>query len=167
MYAYPKSSFLGDCKFSYFPLSIIAMKKLVACLACLTIALTLNPSVVNAQRSNRSLWNAFVKEVSREFGAQIARTVLNSLFGSSANAKVARKSQRPIICVVTDPTGTPLNVRATPNDPAVLAKLPNGGRVTPYKIGYDEKNRYWVLVGDSKRSWGWVFGSYVSCGLDS
>ncbi len=132
------------------------MKKLVACLAVSTIALSLHPSVVNAQRGNRSLWKTFVKEVSREFGAQITRAVLDSLFGSSANAEAARKSQRPIIGVVTDPTGTPLNVRATPNDPAVLAKLPNGGRVTPYKIGYDERNRYWVRVGDSKRPWGWV-----------
>ncbi|MEX0268537.1 SH3 domain-containing protein [Leptolyngbyaceae cyanobacterium UHCC 1019] len=152
---------------SYFPLSITKMKKLVACIACLTIALSLNPSIANAQRGNRSLWNAFVKEASRQFGPQITRTILDSLFGSSAKAEVARKSQRPIICAVTDPTGTPLNVRATPNDPAVLAKLPNGGRVTPYRIGYDEKNRYWVLVGDSKRPWGWVFRNYVSCSLDS
>jgi len=143
------------------------MKKFVACIACLTIALSVNPGIANAQRSSRSLWNAFVEGVFSEFGAQATREVLNALFGSSANAQAAQRSQRPIICIVTDPTGTPLNVRATPNDPVIRAKLPNGGRVTPYKIGYDEKNRYWVLVGDSKRPWGWVFGNYVSCVLDS
>ncbi len=143
------------------------MKKLVACIACLTVALHLNLAIANAQRSSRSLWNAFVEGVFSEFGAQATRGILDVLFGSSGNAQVAQRSQRPIICIVNDPTDTPLNVRETPNDPVILASLPSGPRVIPYKIGYDERNRYWVLVGDSKQPWGWVFGSYVSCGLDS
>ena len=51
-----------------------------------------------------------------------------------ANAQVSRNSTRLavlrgiIVCIVSDPTGTPLNVRATPNG-RIIGSLSNGTRV--------------------------------------
>ncbi|MBD2211228.1 SH3 domain-containing protein [Nostoc linckia FACHB-104] len=88
------------------------------------------------------------------------------MFDTSADAMSAEQSQRSISCIVTDPTGTPLNVRSTPNGSEIVTKLSNGRRVLPYRVAYDDKDRHWILIGDSVHSWGWVFGPYVSCFFD-
>ncbi|MCC0179083.1 SH3 domain-containing protein [Waterburya agarophytonicola K14] len=85
------------------------------------------------------------------------------MFGTDTDARNAQQPDKPIICEVIDPTGTPLNVRATPNGEEIVTTLSNGRQVIPYKVSYDEKNRHWILIGDSLHSWGWVYGSYVSC----
>jgi hypothetical protein len=88
------------------------------------------------------------------------------MFGTSADARSAERSQRAISCEVIDPTGTSLNVRSTPNGSNIVTNLPNGTRVIPYKVAYDKKERHWILIGDAVHSWGWVFGPYVSCSFD-
>ncbi|NES83979.1 MAG: SH3 domain-containing protein [Moorea sp. SIO2B7] len=85
------------------------------------------------------------------------------MFDTNAEASKAEQSQRAISCEVTDPTGTPLNVRSTPNGSTIVTTLSNGRRVFPYRVSYDEQGRHWILVGDSVHPWGWVFGPYVSC----
>lgn len=47
------------------------------------------------------------------------------------------------VCQVTDPTGTPLNVRATPNG-KVIKTLKNGRKVFIIKTAYDEQGRFIV-----------------------
>ncbi len=138
------------------------MKKVFACIACLTVALNLNAGSVNAQQTV----NAFVNGIFQELGSQAAREILRSMFDTSADAMSAEQSQRSISCIVTDPTGTPLNVRSTPNGSEIVTKLSNGRRVLPYRVAYDDKDRHWILIGDSVHSWGWVFGPYVSCFFD-
>ncbi|GBD55055.1 hypothetical protein myaer87_09820 [Microcystis aeruginosa NIES-87] len=70
------------------------------------------------------------------------------------------------VCQVTDPTGTPLNVRDRPNGQVVNA-LRNGREVYIHETAYDRQGRPWVLVGGYYkgvyRTWGWVFREFVSC----
>lgn len=135
------------------------MKKVFVGLTCLTVALSFNAGAANAQYT----LGAFVEGIFQELGSETARQVLRSMFDTNAEAIRAEQSQEAISCEVTDPTGTPLNVRSTPNGPTIVTTLANGRRVLPYSVSYDEQDRHWVLVGDSIHSWGWVFGPYVSC----
>lgn len=67
-------------------------------------------------------------------------------------------------CIVDDPTGTPLNVRAAPNG-AILTVLYNGTRieiVEETKLG----RKRWLFVSRQGERLGWVFGSYVVCPKD-
>ncbi len=65
-------------------------------------------------------------------------------------------------CTVSDPTGTPLNVRSRPNGPIVGA-LHNGTQVLLWKLVY-VRGQPWAKVepvGPGKT--GWVFRKYLSC----
>ncbi|MDJ0846590.1 SH3 domain-containing protein [Crocosphaera sp.] len=68
------------------------------------------------------------------------------------------------ICRVTDPTGTPLNVRETPNG-RIIGRLSNGVDVYIVKIDYDSQGRLWALVGRSSHNqsgvFGWVFREFI------
>jgi hypothetical protein len=67
-------------------------------------------------------------------------------------------------CIVNDPTGTPLNVRARPNG-AILGALHNGAAVQVLEVIYDRGGRSWAYIaplGAGRR--GWVFGGYLTCG---
>ncbi len=70
------------------------------------------------------------------------------------------------VCKVTDPTGTPLNVRETPNG-RIVGTLRNGVEVYIVKIDYDSQGRPWALVGRSSQgqsgAFGWVFREFISC----
>jgi hypothetical protein len=67
-------------------------------------------------------------------------------------------------CVVTDPTGTPLNIRATPNG-RIIGSLYNGTYVRLVNISYDSRGRSWgyVLNWYTGRPFGWVFRRFISC----
>jgi Bacterial SH3 domain len=64
---------------------------------------------------------------------------------------------------VTDPAGTPLNVRATPNG-AVVDKLPNGTLVAVIDNATNG-GKSWVYVSEyeSGRRIGWTFREFISC----
>ena len=69
-------------------------------------------------------------------------------------------------CKITDPTGTPLNVRASPNG-RILRKIANGTVVFIEQTTYDSKNRPWarisINVRNGRRVLGWVFREFISC----
>ncbi|MEQ8962104.1 MAG: SH3 domain-containing protein [Coleofasciculus sp. C2-GNP5-27] len=71
-----------------------------------------------------------------------------------------------MVCQVTDPTGSPLNVRDTPNG-RVINALKNGREVYIHEVAYDNQGRPWVNVGGyyqgEYRIWGWVFREFISC----
>ncbi|MCB1472005.1 MAG: hypothetical protein KDJ68_03745 [Rhodobiaceae bacterium] len=79
---------------------------------------------------------------------------------------------RAEMCRIADPTGTPLNVRATPGGD-VVNRLKNGRKVFKDAIdGWDDEgNPKWAhVVGEYKgqwRDWGWVFINYLDCGHDA
>lgn len=68
-------------------------------------------------------------------------------------------------CMVSDPTGTQLNVRGAPNGRPILFTLPNGYRVVVDQIAYDRQGRPWAYVhaADSGENLGWVFREFISC----
>lgn len=66
-------------------------------------------------------------------------------------------------CMIADPTGTPLNVRATPGGP-VVGSLYNGDYVVMRTTSRDRNGRNWALVGGTDGSThGWVFREFISC----
>lgn len=67
-------------------------------------------------------------------------------------------------CKVADPTGTPLNVRATPNG-KTIGKVPNGTVVYVSQYDYDNKGRPWAMVFNAKtdKYIGWVYREFISC----
>jgi len=67
-------------------------------------------------------------------------------------------------CTVTDPTGTPLNVRTSPNGP-ILGALHNGATVQILQTTVDASGRPWAFVAPQEAGKnGWVFGAYLTCG---
>lgn len=70
------------------------------------------------------------------------------------------------VCQTTDPTGTPLNVRNSPNG-KVINSLKNGRNVDILEISDDDRGRPWAKVGGyhngNYRVWGWVIREFVSC----
>ena len=71
------------------------------------------------------------------------------------------------ICTVTDPTGTPLNIREEPNG-KILGTWDNGVRVRPYEEKM-LKGKKWFAVerfADDNKA-GWVFDAYLKCEEDS
>ena len=67
-------------------------------------------------------------------------------------------------CKVTDPTGTPLNVRDSPNG-KITGTLANGSLVGIVEYKDAANGKPWVkIVGyQSKKPIGWVFREFVSC----
>jgi hypothetical protein len=60
-------------------------------------------------------------------------------------------------CIVTDPTGTPLNIRATPNG-QIVGTLVNGTQVTVSDVAFDRQGNAWAYIGI-----GWVYRQYITC----
>jgi hypothetical protein len=66
-------------------------------------------------------------------------------------------------CMVTDPTGTPLNVRESPNG-AMKGTLINGKQVQPLRFASAANGKPWAYVSDATgREIGWVFFPYLTC----
>ena len=67
-------------------------------------------------------------------------------------------------CLVADPTGTPLNVRKTPNG-AILGTLPNGLPVTVLDIT-SYRGQTWAHIGRTAdhSPFGWVSHDFLDCG---
>jgi hypothetical protein len=64
-------------------------------------------------------------------------------------------------CMVTDPTGTPLNVRRF--DGKVLGALHNGEIVKVLRTGADRQGKPWAYVGYETNGEGWVYREFISC----
>ena len=70
------------------------------------------------------------------------------------------------VCVVNDPSPTPLNVRDRPYG-RILGALHNGTRVYRVRTTTDYQGNDWsyVVPLEGGRA-GWVFRSYVTCAFD-
>jgi hypothetical protein len=70
----------------------------------------------------------------------------------------------PNRCKVTDPTGTPLNVRAAPSGP-IIGTLQNGTLVSITERSLDRNGKAWVYIlrNPDGEPLGWVFREFVSC----
>ena len=94
------------------------------------------------------------------------KTTIKVLFLVAVLAYVSVQNAQAQRCKVTDPTGTPLNVRASPNG-RILRKIANGTVVFIEDTSYDSKNRAWaqisIPVRNGRRTLGWVFREFISC----
>jgi hypothetical protein len=78
-------------------------------------------------------------------------------------ALAATGAQAADRCKVTDPTGTPLNLRDAPQG-NVLGKVPNGRLVRMIETDSDRNGKTWARVGTMDgKPMGWVFREFVSC----
>ena len=64
-------------------------------------------------------------------------------------------------CKVTDPTGTPLNVRD--RDKNIIGTVSNGIVVHILEEGFDDRGKPWVLVTARNGRIGWVYREFISC----
>lgn len=86
---------------------------------------------------------------------------LTLLLGGSASAMAAEDR-----CLVTDPPGTPLNVRTGPGQHGmVIATIESGHRVTVVDHLTGEGGKPWVFVADhgTGRDIGWVYREDIGC----
>ncbi len=83
---------------------------------------------------------------------------------STSLVRLPAKAEK--VCQVTDPTGTPLNVRNKPNG-RIINTLSNGDEVYIIKTINDGENRSWAKVSGydkgEHRALGWVFREFISC----
>ena len=80
-----------------------------------------------------------------------------------ALASVATSSPAQSRCTVTDPTGTPLNVRSRPNGGSIVGALHNG---TPVRVAgreVDERGRPRSYVVPAQGKAGWIYREFISC----
>lgn len=91
----------------------------------------------------------------------MTRTLLLAAILLAVTAVAASAQDR---CKVTDPTGTPLNVRTGPNG-KVTGTLKNGTLVKILTTLDDGRGRPWAQVAhyQSGQRIGWLFREFVSC----
>lgn len=78
--------------------------------------------------------------------------------------ETAALAQRTGRCLVTDPTGTRLNIRESPQG-RIIANMPNGQAVRLVNVARDQKGQPWAFIVDweTGSNIGWVFREFVSC----
>jgi S1-C subfamily serine protease len=94
----------------------------------------------------------------------VARTTSQSggCIGSVCNETIP--ASVAAACRVADPSGTPLNVRATPNG-NIVGTLINGVLVSILDGASDKKGKSWAYVGEyeSRTPIGWVYRDFIDC----
>jgi hypothetical protein len=69
---------------------------------------------------------------------------------------------KDIVCVVADPTGTPLNVRKRPNG-QILGALSNNTKVVVNDQTVVSGKTWSEIVPETDGKQGWVFHDYLDC----
>lgn len=89
--------------------------------------------------------------------AALALALGGLLIATGAEAQSTR-------CRVMDPTGTPLNLRDSPNG-VVVGRIRNGTLVTRVRSSEDERGRPWSYIVDRSTGepLGWVFREFIAC----
>lgn len=94
------------------------------------------------------------------------KTILCVLFLVGVFAFASVQNAKADQCKVTDPTGTPLNVRASPNG-RIIGKVRNGTIVYIEQSAADRNGKAWARIGTYRgRNYvilGWVYREFISC----
>ena len=94
------------------------------------------------------------------------KKIAASLLLTLATVLSVQPVQAENVCKVTDPTGTPLNVRDQPGG-RVINSLRSGREVYIEDIAYDDRGRPWAKISGyyngQYRVWGWVIREFISC----
>jgi uncharacterized protein YgiM (DUF1202 family) len=110
----------------------------------------LNESLINVFRETMQMSNKLIGLcLGISFGLNLAG------FSSPALAETET-------CIVTDPTGTALNVRKSPNG-KVIGSIQNDKNVKILGISIDKKGRAWAKVRGNAGSTGWILRDFVTC----
>ena len=88
----------------------------------------------------------------------ISRAALISAILLALSLDAASASQR---CMVTDPSGTPLNVRRF--DGKIIGALHNGEIVRVLRTGADPQGKPWAYVAFETNGEGWVYREFITC----
>jgi hypothetical protein len=85
-----------------------------------------------------------------------------ALSGTRQPSPPAGPDQDRDTCVVADPTGTPLNIRTSPNG-KIVGRIANGERVL-ISDQTTEDGKQWAYISNAaSRPVGWVFRKFLSC----
>lgn len=79
-------------------------------------------------------------------------------------AAVPAAAQKTGRCMVSDPTGTPLNIRTSPQG-RIVGTISNGSMVRVASMSRDGKGQAWAYIvrWEDGSSIGWVFREFISC----
>jgi len=92
----------------------------------------------------------------------LTTTALITALALIGSVKPAPAAQTSYVCIVADPTDTPLNVRAQPNSKSkILGALANDTKVV--STARDGKWSYVLPLDSVTGKKGWVFGEYLDC----
>lgn len=91
-----------------------------------------------------------------------ARPVLVATVATALALAAASTARADRICVVADPSGTPLNVRSQP-DGVILGALHNGAAVRLIDVTSDGAGRPWAFIQPRRGKAGWVYRRYLDC----
>lgn len=104
-------------------------------------------------------------KLNNEAATRVGAWVFGAVF-AGALMLTSGTAQADSLCTVTDPTNTPLNIRATPYG-RILTSVSNGTQVEVQYYDTDSKGRLWayvsVLRGRQVVHEGWVIREYISC----
>ena len=85
-----------------------------------------------------------------------------SLSGTRQELPPGGSDQDRNTCVVADPTGTPLNIRTSPNG-KIVGKIANGERIR-ISDQTTENGKEWAYISNAaSRPMGWVFRKFLAC----
>jgi hypothetical protein len=85
-----------------------------------------------------------------------------ALSGTRQELQSAGPDQDRNTCVVADPTGTPLNIRTSPNG-KIVGKVGNGERIR-ISDQTTENGKEWAYISNAaSRPIGWVFRKFLAC----
>jgi hypothetical protein len=85
-----------------------------------------------------------------------------ALSGTRQQQPPAGPDQDRDICVVADPTGTPLNIRTSPNG-KIVGKIGNGERVRISEQTTEDGKQWAYISNAASRPMGWVFRKFLRC----
>jgi len=102
----------------------------------------------------------------RNFGEKdmtvTARKTALHIAAAVAFAAFAAQAHAADRCKVTDPTGTPLNIRNI--EKKIIGTIANGKIVYVTEYGEDDAGKPWALVQTATgRKLGWVYREFISC----
>jgi hypothetical protein len=102
----------------------------------------------------------------KQFALSIASTLLTIAYPISLSAFAQSNIQGGRTCKVSDPTGTPLNVRLRPKG-KIIGKIKNGKNVYMQSVERDATGKPWVLIAVKERGQivelGYVVREFIGC----
>ncbi|MBA2400338.1 MAG: SH3 domain-containing protein [Bradyrhizobium sp.] len=85
-----------------------------------------------------------------------------AISGTRQESQPGGSDQDRNTCVVADPTGTPLNIRTSPNG-KIVGKVANGERIR-ISDQTTENGKEWAYISNAaSRPMGWVFRKFLAC----